>query len=282
MKKPSKQPTKKKSLPTAPPGQKTADDDAPSIAEKPVPCTKLEAFFIPALFLLTFVALWFVPPVEIKDPWDEAISLVNAARKTKDPGGKQALLDQAGTQLRELVRRHPYHARVHFVLAYYYDDAGDYDASIVQAKEAIRLGSGATVNQVDGIAKEVLVDAALKKADLLIARQDYAAARTILDDAYAVQPESKALLASLGNLAIKEQSWASARSFLEQLIRIDPKNDEVYWILGPIAVAQAQAPAAIVYLEKSLAINPRRAAAQDLLARLKSSSAAGGGPAAAR
>lgn len=162
---------------------------------------KLRAFVLPALSVLAYLALWFVPPPRIVDPWNEAITLVNDARAAQDPARKRELLDRAGAMLGEMVQSHPYHARVQFVASYYYNDVGDNEAAIVHAKEAIRLGSGARVNQVDGIAREVLVDASLKKAQALINGNDLRGARTVLDDAQAIDPASPRLAAARDVLA---------------------------------------------------------------------------------
>src|SRR5262249_23545893 len=145
----------------APPavGKAVAGATAP-VAPPRAPSTPSHAYLIPALSLLAYVALWF-SPVTLQDPWYEALADVNAARGAGDSGAKRALLAKAGAQLDELVRLHPYHARVHFILAYYYNDVGDSDRAMAEAKEAIRLGSGAKVNQVDGLARDVLVDAAV-------------------------------------------------------------------------------------------------------------------------
>ena len=173
---------------------------APAATERPAPAG-LRAIAVPALFLLAYLLVWFVPPPKLEDRWNEALTLVNAARAASDAAEKKALLDSAGGRFAELLRDHPYHARVQFYAAYYYNDAGDYDASIAHAKEAIRLGSGARVNQVDGIAGDVLADAALRKARPLLERNDYAGARAVIDDAWGAAPANKRLGAARDALA---------------------------------------------------------------------------------
>ena len=262
-------------MPGIPSGTPSASSQPPAPGKNAREWSSLSPFVPPALFLLVYLCLWFAPPVKVEDPWNVGVSLVNASRTTQDPARKQATLDRAGAVLKEVVRNHPYHARAHFFLGYYYDDAGYYDAAIAEAKEAIRLGKGGTFNPVEPIAKDLLVDATLKKAKPLIARKDFAAARTLLEEAHAIHPASKPLLTALGNLASTQQSLEAARDYFEQLAKVDPNDDETWFVLGNIAVAQKQIPAAIAYLEKSVALNPGRAAARSLLSRLKESATEG-------
>jgi len=255
---------------------RSAGDAAVPVEKSLAPAIGPRDLFFPALFLVVFLFLWFAPHVTLEDSWNEGVNLVNASRVINDPATKQATLDKAGVVIKDVVRLHPYHARAHFFLAYYYDDAGDYDAAIAEAKEAIRLGSGGTVNQVEHIARDVIVDASIKKAKPLTARKDYAGARRILEDAYAIQPASRSLLTALGNLAALEQSWDSEQKYFGQLLEIDPKDDETWFVMARIALARNRTPEALGYLEKSVALNPNRAAAQDLLSKLKSGRGAGG------
>jgi tetratricopeptide (TPR) repeat protein len=177
-----------------------AEASAPPAAS-PLSPEKLRAFILPALSVLAYLLVWSIPPPSIADPWYAAIESVKRARATTNPAEKQALLDTAGARLRELVRTYPYHARVHFLAAYYYNDAGNFDAAIFHSKEAVRLGSGASVNQVDGTAKALLVEASLRKARSLIESNDSAGARAVLDDALAIEPANKRLAEARNRLS---------------------------------------------------------------------------------
>jgi hypothetical protein len=126
----------------------------------------IRAFFVPTLFIIGYLFFWNAPKIHLMDPWYEAYHQVNLAMNTQDPVMKRQLLDQGGGALKELCRKYPYHARVHYLLGCYYDYTGNYDSAIVHAKEAIRLGSGATVNQVDDIAAQLLISSTSKKAAL--------------------------------------------------------------------------------------------------------------------
>ena len=125
----------------------------------------VSGYVIPALFVIGYLFFWNAPKVDLRDPWYKAFSQVNAGMKTQDPVVKQEMLDRGGGALKELCRHYPYHARVHFFLGCYYEYTGCYDSAIVHAREAIRLGSGSEVNQVDGLATELLVSATSKMHD---------------------------------------------------------------------------------------------------------------------
>jgi cytochrome c-type biogenesis protein CcmH/NrfG len=79
---------------------------------------------------------------------------------------KQHFIDNGGAELRALAAQYPQHARVRYLLARYYFYTGKYDSAAVQAQHAIRLGSGAEVDQVDGMAQDLLNAAKAKKAML--------------------------------------------------------------------------------------------------------------------
>jgi hypothetical protein len=128
--------------------------------------TQIKALFFPALFMTGYLFFWNAPQINLRDPWYEAFSQVNAGTKTHDPVIKKQLLDRGGGALRELCGKYPYHARVHYLLGCYYEYVGNDDSAIVHAREAIRLGSGATVDQVDGMAAELLISSTTRKASL--------------------------------------------------------------------------------------------------------------------
>jgi hypothetical protein len=134
--------------------------------KRPNACGTIASFLVPGLFVAVYLFLWNAPAVHLRDPWYEAYSQVVAATGTHDTIVNQRLLDYGGAALRALCAQYPYHARVHFLLGGYYYFAGNYDSAMVQANQAIALGRGATVNQVDGIAGELLDAARAKKASL--------------------------------------------------------------------------------------------------------------------
>jgi len=128
---------------------------------------KLRALFPLILFVAAYLFFWSAPEIKLVDPWHEAFSQVNVAVNTRDPVLKQKLLDLGGGKLKELCAQYPYHARIHYMLGCYFEFTGQYDSAIVQAQEALRLGSGGTANRVDDIATNVLLSAKAKKEALI-------------------------------------------------------------------------------------------------------------------
>jgi len=222
---------------------------------------KISAYAVPTLFFIAYFFLWFGPAIDLQDPWREAYSSLSAADAIQDPSARQRAIDDAGARLKGLSELHPYHARVHYFLGAYYNDSGQYDPAIAQAKEAIRLGSGTVVNRVDLVAQQLLVAAVLNKSQSYVIAKDYATAQRILSEAYDIPSADKAFPDTLGG-------------YFEETFKSDPKHDEFYYLLGAIASSQKRIPSAITYLEKSLNINPGLTAARDLLSELKQQSSA--------
>jgi hypothetical protein len=127
---------------------------------------KCKAYLVPVVMVTAYMFFWNAPKINFTDPWYEAFSIVNAATKTPNTFLRQKLLEKGGKELKDLCRKYPYHARVHYLLGCYFEYIGQYDSAIVQAGEAVRLGSGAVVNQVDGLAEQLRLSATAKKASL--------------------------------------------------------------------------------------------------------------------
>jgi hypothetical protein len=127
---------------------------------------RTKTLLVPALFIIVYIFLWNAPAVALRDPWYVAYAQVTRGLSAKDPVAKQHLIDKGGEGLRSLVAQYPQHARVRYLLARYYFYTGNYDSAAVQAQQAIRLGSGAEVDQVDGLAQDLLDAAKAKKAML--------------------------------------------------------------------------------------------------------------------
>jgi tetratricopeptide (TPR) repeat protein len=230
---------------------------------------------VPAVMLLMFLYLWFGPTVALNDPWWDAAELLNSASGMSDPAQRNATIQKAGAELKRLSELHPYHARVRYMLAYYYLHTGQLDPAITEGKEAVRLGSGGIVNQVDGDARSVLVEATLKKAQTQIDKQDFNAAYQILHDSYPLANHDKDLLLALGNVCSQRNDNNCAVEYFQAALKVDPNNAQLYLVLGNIAKSQGQVAKAIEYLEKAVALDPKLSEAQNTLAELKSSARGG-------
>jgi tetratricopeptide (TPR) repeat protein len=145
--------------------------------------------FLPLCFALcVFIIIWFRPfNVKLKDPWYEGAQLIDSARKVIDTNRRRVLLSEAGKILAEQVQKHPYHARVHYLYGFYWFDLHNWDSAIFQQKEAIRLGAGGTVNQVEFSALEMLNAALSNKMTALLNTGNLEEAAAVLE--YAKTPE---------------------------------------------------------------------------------------------
>jgi len=240
-----------------------------------LPAVKIAQFVVPTLMLLIYLYLWFGPAVTVTDPWSDDAELLDSATKMTDPAQRSAAFEKAGTDLKRLIAEHPYHARVHYYLSFYYLSTRQLDGAIASAKEAIRLGSGGMVNQVDGDARELLVEATLQKAQPLLASQNFNGAYQVLHDSYASADRDKRLLLALGNVCRSKNDNDCAIEYFEAALKVDPGNAEIYMALGDTAKSQGRVAKAIEYLEKAVALDPKSSNAQNALAALKGT--AGGG-----
>ncbi len=130
----------------------------------------ISAVLAPALFLAAYLFLWNHPKIKLIDPWYYAFYQVSAGLNARNTPAGRAMLDKGGDALRSLRATYPFHARIHFMLGYYYENTGSYDSAIIEARRAIRLGSGSVVNRVDDLAADLL-KASIAKKDSLQALQ---------------------------------------------------------------------------------------------------------------
>ena len=126
---------------------------------------KLTAAIPFAIAVVLYLLIWTEPGEPVLDPWFEAVKLIDSSRKESDPALKKELLDKAGNDLRSLVNKHPYHARVHFLMGYYYSNTNKWDSAISEFEETIRIDSGSTINPVAPDAINQLCIAVIKKCD---------------------------------------------------------------------------------------------------------------------
>jgi tetratricopeptide (TPR) repeat protein len=271
-----------KTRPTTPGGPAPVPQQQPNAeANKPVKPNVHDAtvspllLVVPAVMLMMYLYLWFVPGPVVMDPWWEAADLMESASNMTNAAQQLATLEKAGSELKRLSAQHPYHARLHYFLSVYYLNIEQIDSAIAEAKEAVRLGSGGIVNAVDGAARNLLVDATLKKAQPLIDKRDFNAAYQVLHDSYTLAPGHKTLLVTLGNTCLEKNDDDCAGQYFEEALKVDPQNAEIYMVLGKIAKSQGRIPKAIEYLEKAIALNPKLSEAQNSLAILKSAAHGG-------
>jgi Tfp pilus assembly protein PilF len=175
------------------------------------------------LMALLFVAIWATENPKVTDPWYAAAQLVDSSRKVEDPELKKKLLEKGGSELRRLVEKHPYHARVHFLLGFYYLNAQKHDSAMAEFKVAINKGKGGLVNQVEFQAADLLATAALQKSVKQFQSGKQKQARYTLLDAAEYQTRSPQLFSQLGIYYHQSQMLDSARRYYRKALKLNPK-----------------------------------------------------------
>jgi len=228
--------------------------------------------FLPLCFtLFVFLIIWFNPfNVNLKDPWYKGAVLLDSARKEIDPNRREVLLGVAGKILSEEVQKHPYHARVHYLYGFYWFDRQNWDSVIFQQKEAIRLGAGGTVNQVEYKAQEMLNLALGNKVQALLDAGKLNEASGVLE--YAKTPEmlNPAIDKYRGIIYSRE---GNADSALSCLLRYKIANPNDANNLANIAISynhKNMRDSALVYINQALKLDPTNANANFLNSQLKS------------
>jgi len=247
-----------------------------SIPETPgssgvAPKVSTSTLLTPALFLVVFLYFWFAPTIALQDPWWDAAALMNSADAEQDPAKRQKILEESRAELKKLAEIHPYHARVHFLVAVSETRTGQFDSAIKHAREAIRLGSGSIVNRVDVVARQILVEATTRKAQDFINKNDYETALAVLRESYSDAPTDKGLLLGLGKVSMLKKDADSAQGYLDAALKADPQSAEVHMVLGDLARSLGQTSKAIEYLERAIALDPKLTAAKTLLETVKQS-----------
>lgn len=228
--------------------------------------------FIPLCFsLIIFSILWFKPfNVNLKDPWYEGAQLIDSSRNVIDTNRRKVLLAEAGKILAEQVQKHPYHARVHYLYGFYWFDRQNWDSVIFQQKEAIRIGAGGIVNQVEFSAQEILNVALGNKVTALLNTGNLKEAADVLE--YAKTPEMyNPGIDKFRGIIYSRQGNPDSALFC--FLRYKSANPNDANNLTNIAISYNQKnmrDSAIVYINQALKLDPTNANANVINSQLKS------------
>jgi Flp pilus assembly protein TadD len=175
--------------------------------------------------LLVVAFLWFSPiKPEVLDPWHRGTALLEEAKKESDTDIRNEKIRKAGEILHEQIALHPYHARVWMLLGYYQLEVGKLDSCIESQKNAISIGSGGKVNEIDHDAKELL-NAALVQKISASADMD-AALKTIR--AAAIEGFENSMLDKYCGIVFSKYGLKDSSTFyLEKYIQKFPDDAEV-------------------------------------------------------
>ncbi len=142
--------------------------------------------------LIFFVVLFFLAfrenNIRIVDEWYKALHLVDSGKKSSDDVLKLKLMEQGGNQLKELVKKYPFHARVNFFLGYYYMNKDNFDSAIKYYKIAYSQDSGATINAIWREVGSSLVYCYKKKSEKATADRDFDNSLIYLKEALKYEP----------------------------------------------------------------------------------------------
>lgn len=192
--------------------------------------------YIPvAVAIIIFLLAWVDYDVDVRDPWYKAVGKVDSAARSQDPQVKQKLLEEGGSELKELLKEHPYHARLYFFMGYYYFQKQEWDSVIANCEIAIEKGKGALVNQVDVVAADLLAKACVNKANAYTS---------------------------------KKSGWRYALDAMELAIYHNPRKADLYAHTAQIHTQINQLDSAINYYKGALSINPNFGPAKQNLANL--------------
>jgi|JI10StandDraft_1071094.scaffolds.fasta_scaffold20521_5 tetratricopeptide (TPR) repeat protein len=258
--------------PSPKPQASEVEEAAPAPMPSAAGAGRIGAMALPVLMLVGVLVVWSGPPPDLKDPWAEAAKGFGSPGETE--AARRATFLKAASELTRLTEAYPKHARVHYMTAYALINIDDLDGAIRHAREAVRLGSGAVVNRVDIVAREVLVAASLQKSEPLMGRKDYDAALKILMAAREDAPDSLPILINIGNALLLKNDPLGARGYFEKAATLDPRNSQIQVTLATIYRGERQIPQAISALEKAISLNPKDTSAQQMLAQLRAASVA--------
>lgn len=125
------------------------------------------------IFILVFLFAFLVPFDEVQDPWKKAILLIDSSRKEANPQKKSEMFENGGKQLMNLLKEHPYHARLHFMVGYYKYLDNKYDAAMTYLRKSIEIDSGGYMNSVTPEAQNLMTIIVLNKIKEFIGSGNY-------------------------------------------------------------------------------------------------------------
>ncbi len=124
-------------------------------------------------FIVLFIFVWAVPFDEVQDDWKVAVLKVDSSRKVTNPELKMKLYNEGGESLKNLLREHLYHARLHFMLGFYYYVGENYDSALISLRKAIEIDSGGLMNSVTPEAQNLIGIIVLDKLKGIIGQGDF-------------------------------------------------------------------------------------------------------------
>jgi tetratricopeptide (TPR) repeat protein len=226
--------------------------------------------FLPlSISLLVFIIVWSNPlKIKVMDPWYKGAILIDSARNVMDTNQRNILMEQAGKKLAEQIRLHPYHARVHFLYGYYWFNRQNWDSVIYQQKEAIRIGAGGIVNQIEYNAQEMLNAALDNKVTPLINTGQYNEALVVLENAKTPNMINPGIDKNKGVIFSRQGNSDSALACFIRYKQSNPNDANNLANIGISYLQKNNRDSARKYINDALKIDPNNANAQQVKAQL--------------
>jgi len=223
----------------------------------------IKAFIPLGIAIILFGFVWIDVDVDLQDPWYRAATKIQKSRSIEDKNEKITMLEEGGQELRELVAKHPYHARVHYLLGFYYTESKKWDSAIVELKIAIEKGKGGLVNQVDIEAQNMIKAPILNRTNTFLNANEIAKARISNDEGIAINPKEPLFWLQGGMIHEQLRQTDSALFYYERSYSLDNRNEEtkkrlvnVYFNYGNHFFVKKDFPTALSFFMKTLDFKP--------------------------
>ncbi|MCL5990947.1 MAG: tetratricopeptide repeat protein [Bacteroidetes bacterium] len=225
---------------------------------------KFRASLLFSVFVILFLLVWKEPEVKSIDPWYEGYMLVDSSMKVSEPQLKKELLNQGGDILREQVKEHPYHSKIHLLLGIYYEVTGQWDSAIAEQSESMRLGAGGTINPIEQDAKRQLLICYLNKSNHQLQLGEYANARKTIDKAISQNLNHPDLDNQIGIIFHRQELLDSAEFYYNKVLGVVPNHESasanlamILFVRGNNLLKDGKYDQAILKYQQSIALAPK-------------------------
>lgn len=174
------------------------------------------------IIAVLYLLVWTGKGEKPTDPWYEAARLVDSSRKIESKQLSSRLYSEGLEKLQDLTEKHPYHARVHFLLGYAYMVGKRWDSAMSHFKTTIEIDSGNTINPVAPDAIRQYSMALVFKSNPYFQQKKYADALEILDKGKMYADFSPQLSTQLGMTYHNLGQVDSAEHYYTIAINSDP------------------------------------------------------------
>lgn len=224
----------------------------------------------PFVLLAIFLLAWILNADQFIDPWNEISLDFEKAKVVSDTAARTDRMKDCLSRYQKLLERHPYHARLHYLVANASLLLHQYDSAIVHAKECIRLDSAGIVNQVAPFARDVYRDAVITKVNRQLQEKNYTAAQLELLPALAFESQNIQFLKLYANTQVLTGKHDSAIAYFERVVARDSTDADVHFALASIEVNRKNYAAAKLRLQTVMRLRPNHDQARAMLLQLSS------------